>query len=65
MTEIDFKKQSGGMYSPPDSGIVSVNVPPMRFLMADGSRSNRPGGPCEQNQTARPSVPLGRGAGHS
>ncbi len=36
MGKIDFKKQFKELYNPPTAGIVTVNVPPMRFLMADG-----------------------------
>lgn len=36
MGKIDFKKQFKELYNPPAAGIVTVNVPPMRFLMADG-----------------------------
>jgi hypothetical protein len=36
MTRIDFKKELKHLYNPSAKSIVSVNVPPMHFLMVDG-----------------------------
>ena len=37
MTKIDFKKELKHLYSPPSKEPVIVDVPPMNYLMVDGS----------------------------
>ncbi|HLT29604.1 MAG TPA: GyrI-like domain-containing protein [Myxococcaceae bacterium] len=37
MTKIDFKKVFRALYAPPSREVVRVEVPPLRYLMVDGS----------------------------
>lgn len=37
MKKVDFKKELKHLYNPPAKGVTLVDVPPMNFVMIDGS----------------------------